>query len=310
VPAFWVRRALRIWPLYHGFVLLCWAFEGLPWRMAVALAAFAGNWAMLAWPLPGRSLIGPLWSVSVEEQFYLAWPLLLALAPRRGLRPVCLGMISVSLGWRAAVLLNGGGVERVWLNTFSRLDPIAIGALVALWARRRPIELSARARRLLALGAPLVVVAATGVLWHVLLRPSAEVGTPLIARAGAAPLVGVTLVFLVIAVACGAVLIAALAAAGSWLGHPVLVYLGRISYGLYVFHLVGIRPVEALWWPARCVLSFAITALLASISYRFLEQPFLRWKERFTYIPSAPTADPELPLPEPAAVPRAGAVSK
>ena len=58
-----------------------------------------------------------------------------------------------------------------------------------------------------------------------------------------------------------------------------------------MFHLASLRVVGALWWPWRFLLGFGITVLVASLSYRFLEQPFLRLKERFTYIPSGPSDD-------------------
>jgi peptidoglycan/LPS O-acetylase OafA/YrhL len=287
VPAFWLRRILRIWPLYYFFILLCWVFADLPLRIVGAFVLFSGNWAMLAWPVP--SIVVPLWSVSVEEQFYLVWPLLLAVLPGKCLRRVCLGMIVVSLVARSAMLASGSGLERTWLNTLARLDPIAVGALIALsWSGRRA-QLGRIGQWVLGVGAPVLVVASTGLIWHELLQPSVQAG-PLIVRTGWFPFAAAVLVFLVIALACGGMVLAALAGRGAWLRHPVLVYLGRISYGLYVFHLGSIKLAGSLWWPWRCLLGFGITVLVASLSYRLIERPFLRMKERFAYIPSAPLA--------------------
>lgn len=112
VPAFWVRRAkrLRIWPLYFSFVPGCALVGAISPRMAGAMAVFAGNWAMITWgDLAG--VAGPLWSVSVEEQFYLTWPLVLAVVPRRRLRLVSVGLIAVAIGTRYAVLSNGASLD-------------------------------------------------------------------------------------------------------------------------------------------------------------------------------------------------------
>ena len=126
---------------------------------------------MLVFTLPAHSAIGPLWSVSIEEQFYLAWPLLLAWSPRRSLRPVCLGMIVAAFVLRVVILVSGGGLAQIWMNTIAHLDPIAIGALIALRHHDRPIALGPRARAMAGVGAPLVVVAMTALLTRALLKP-------------------------------------------------------------------------------------------------------------------------------------------
>jgi hypothetical protein len=71
VPAFWMRRVLRIWPLYFSFVLGYALVGGISPRMTAAMSTFGGNWAMAAWG-DGAGLADPLWSVSVEEQFLLS----------------------------------------------------------------------------------------------------------------------------------------------------------------------------------------------------------------------------------------------
>src|SRR5262249_1274037 len=81
--AFYARRALRIWPLYFATIGFCYCVlrfalpgEILPLKYVVAFAFFSGNWAMIAWGVP-HSGAAVLWSVSIEEQFYLLWPLAL-----------------------------------------------------------------------------------------------------------------------------------------------------------------------------------------------------------------------------------------
>jgi peptidoglycan/LPS O-acetylase OafA/YrhL len=198
-------------------------------------------------------------------------------------------MVALSLLSRGLILGTGGGIEHIWLNTLCRLDPIAVGALIALGRPGRPVTAGRARRAVIGAGAPLLVVASTGVLWYELLRPTHTAGS-LVLHPGITTLVLGVLIFLIVALCCGALVVIGLSSPGSWLGHPALVYLGRISYGLYVFHLASIRLVESLWWPWRCLLSFGIAVMAASLSYRLLEQPFLRLKERFAYVPSAPIA--------------------
>ena len=285
VRAFWIRRILRIWPLYYVFLLGAAVVEGLPWRAVVGFAAFAGNWALLTIPV-GPSVIGPLWSVSVEEQFYLTWPLLLLVVPRRRLPWLCLGMIACSLGTRALILANQGGVEQLWVNTFARLDPIAVGALLALAWRPGSLSVPAAWRAVLAAAAVLAAIAATGWLWHETLHPLSPPEMPFRIRAGVAAFASAVAVGLVIAVACGVLLAVVLSARGGILAHPLLVYLGKISYGLYVFHLASLHLFAAAWWPLQAALALALTIGAAALSYRYLEQPFLALKQRFTHVPS------------------------
>ena len=80
---------------------------------------------------------------------------------------------------------------------------------------------------------------------------------------------------------------------GPFLRGRVVVYLGRISYGLYVYHFLGLVLAGLLLEehsPAYIIAGLLFTIALASISYRYLELPFLRLKRRFTYVPSATEA--------------------
>jgi len=276
VPAFWIRRALRIWPLYFGFLFANAILWGMPARVLVAFSLFAGNWVVPFWE-HGPGPISHLWSVSVEEQFYLAWPLVLAVLPRRLLRPACFLLMAVAVVGRYALYLAGFDVGAVWLNSLAQLDAIGVGALVALTPR---LSLSPMWRGVLGVGASLAVVALARVLWHWLLVQAP--GDQLIYVAAPA---ATSFAFLGVDVACGCLLIAVLAGS-AWLAMPPFVYLGRISYGLYVFHQAVIRLVGDLWWPWRLPMAFVLTVVVAAVSYRYLELPFLRLKSRFELIAS------------------------
>lgn len=271
VPAFWMRRILRIWPLYFGFLLVYVAIGGLTVPVFAALSIFAGNWAEIVWRVD-TGLAHPLWSVSVEEQFYLTWPLLLAALPRRFLRHAAIGLVVTGVAVRYALFANGASITSVWLNTFSHLDAIGIGALIALGPQ---IHLAPAVRAALGGASAFALVACAGVAWFEFVQSSA-----IYPRAGAA-----TLTLLGVAVACGGLLLASLAGS-TWLSRPGIAYLGRISYGLYVFHSTAVWLVGDWWWVYRLPAAFALTVAFAAVSYRFFERPFLRMKARFTYVRS------------------------
>jgi len=273
VLAFWARRALRIWPLYFSFLFANAIVAGMPDRALVAFALFAGNWV----EDPGPGPIAHLWSVSVEEQFYVAWPLVLTVLPRSLLRPACVALVVVAVAGRYGLYLAGVSVGAAWFNSVAHLDALGLGALIALAPR---VELCPAARGVLGASAPLVVLAVAVVLWRWLLAPPASNPVAM------APAV-VTLAFLGASLACGGALVAALAGS-AWLSHPALVYLGRISYGLYVFHMAAIHVVSAWWWPYKLPAAFALTLALAAVSYHSLERPFLRLKARYTSVRTAP----------------------
>ena len=108
VTAFYLRRVLRILPLYFGFLLAATTLarslvpdENLPLKYVVAFALLCGNWACVLWGYP-HSVASPLWSVSIEEQFYLCWPLIMRRWAHR-LTMVAVGLVVVSF------------VTRLWL---------------------------------------------------------------------------------------------------------------------------------------------------------------------------------------------------
>src|SRR5580704_2467620 len=78
VRGFYLRRILRIWPLYFFYIGLALLpifnqRHGFTWHHAAAFVLLAGNWSVIAWGWPSPSIVVPLWTVSIEEQFYLAW---------------------------------------------------------------------------------------------------------------------------------------------------------------------------------------------------------------------------------------------
>ena len=285
VKGFYLRRILRIWPLYFFYIGLALipAFNPnhvFTWRHAAAYLLLAGNWSVVAWGWPLHSIIGPLWTVSIEEQFYLTWPPIVRNLSRNSLASAAIGMLIISSATRMAVVAFHGGMNSVWCNTLSRLDPIAAGILVAAVLRGGipNFSLGTRFGMLVAGTIPLALVAN---YWKIH-EPERLAWIP--------TLVG----FPVVAISCTLIMLAVL---GIGVGMPrSLLYLGKISYGLYVYHALGnvlsnmVIPVHTafLQLALRPVAALAITMLMASISYAVLETPFLKLKKRFAHIDSRP----------------------
>jgi peptidoglycan/LPS O-acetylase OafA/YrhL len=285
VRAFYWRRILRIWPLYFFAIGLALfpplnRQHGFTWRYVAAFLLLAGNWSVVAWGWPLRTIAIPLWTVSIEEQFYLLWPPIVRVLSRFRVLLAAMAMLVLSSAIRVLMVATHRGVFSVWCNSLTRLDPIAAGILIAtvLQGGVPRFRLVVRLGMLLAGVAPLVLVAN---VWRIQ-GPNSLQWFP--------TLVG----FPLVAAGCALILLAVL---GTSVRPPgVLVYLGKISYGLYVYHTLGSFLAEKLDFVrsglphliAREALALSITIVLAAASYRFLESPFLRLKKRFELVRSRP----------------------
>ena len=284
VSNFYIRRALRIWPLYFTFLALTILVVptifpadrfGLVYILSFAL--FVGNWACATYGIP-FSVAGPLWSISVEEQFYIGWPLLLRFFGVNRLRQLAVTLLLLALLTRILLTMYGVKHPGVWCNTLARLDPIALGALLAFTIRGGAPRINNALR---------VVLGATALAsWWLVARYLSHDGPSSVATYALSGLASVVLLIAVIKSEVPLLRVAPF----SW-----LVYLGRISYGLYVFHLLALAVTMKVTFvpllgipvpfPLRVLFSFLLTVGLAATSYIWLEQPFLKLKERFSYSP-------------------------
>lgn len=282
VPRFYLRRGLRLLPAL--FVMLaaccCWAaFRTAPDRAAVicraalltACQAANGVWR----PPAPMDLLGHTWSLNLEEQFYLAWPVVLLLALRfGGLRRVgwVVGAgVAASALLRAALWLTGQPSAATGLAV--RADALLAGCLVAVLAEANRLPK----------GRPLIAAASSAGLLLVTLVLTTPTGAPWLHLGG----------FTVVATAA-AVVIAALVQSptGSTsraLSARPLAWTGRVSYGLYLWHfpmlsiapklmhgvLPASRHVPGFDGAAACALALAA----ALLSYYAVERPFLRWRD-------------------------------
>ena len=314
--SFYIRRALRIFPLYYVFLLGIFALalhlaphsrnakallshEWWYWTYTVnALIARNGSWAVA----PFNTF--HLWSLAVEEQFYLVWPLLVWVVPRRRLGAVCAGAMVVSFAARLFLHLHGAAPVALYALTITHLDPIAIGALVAI-AVRAPDGL-ARLRR----WAPVVGAASAGALIAIIVTahgvsPSDTVPMQLVGY----PVVGLF---------CAALLITALAAPAGWVDRLVgrgwtlapLRYIGRRSYAIYLLHFPLLYAAEnaGFTYPHMAAVTrspllgqavffvgiVGISVAAAELSWRLLEGPILQLRSHFRR-PGVPRASAPVP---------------
>jgi peptidoglycan/LPS O-acetylase OafA/YrhL len=285
LKAFYIRRILRIWPLYFFAILIGVVLaridpqQHFPLKYVFAFVFLLGNWLTTLGGFPG-SVMNPLWSVSLEEQFYLAWPAVLShLRPRKVLL-VSAGLLVVGQIARLAFLEYSRHPEvALATNTLARLDPLAVGAATAILLHSRKCQ---EKQFHLSLLWRFACAAAGGVIWvtaghfYSLTRVFVILGFPAIAA-------GAWLIFISVFQS---------GVAPVWLR-----YLGKISYGLYVFHslclyiaahILGGYPRNAGQFAVFWFLALALTVTSAALSYKFLESPFLRLKERFAYVRSRP----------------------
>jgi peptidoglycan/LPS O-acetylase OafA/YrhL len=192
---------------------------------------------------------------------------------------VSIWLLSICSRW---LMIHGGlPVRLIEIGTLCRLDPIACGMLLSsfLGGSTEP-KLGISRRKLILIGADLWALAGF-CLYHS--------NTP-------AP-IDFIVAFPMVAIGCGAFTLAAIGA-GSWMYNQRLIYLGRISYGLYVYHGAAIMITLAIFaaapewlrWLVCPALSIGATVAVSAISYRWFETPFLRLKKRYQYIRSASPA--------------------
>ncbi len=297
---FYARRTLRIFPLYYGVLLVGLVVVPLfthvndDWEAAERgqgwLWTYLANFYVAgedSWDALGH--FTHFWSLAVEEQFYLVWPALVLLVSRRSLEAVCASVIVLGLVARCA--LAAGDVSDIALGTLTvfRLDTLCTGALLAALVRRDaglepwrrlavPVGIGAAA----AVAAVSVVIAATPsdddpVLWQ--LRVS------------------------LFAVLFGCLVLLALRTGDArtpiarTLELPALRYVGKYSYGLYVYH--GILTVQLVAWRSESrltdalgghhtlamvvqfVAATAVSLLVSVLSFELFEKRFLALKGRF-----------------------------
>ena len=291
-----MRRILRIWPLYYlliliGFVVLPGldgqlgtpGYRALLGTHLLPFLGFLGNWSM-ALIRPAPDWLSVLWSVCVEEQFYLVVPLFIALVAPRWRRAIVATLIAASIAARWWSAHRYASQLMIVYNTFTQFDTLLSGVFLALvlgWDRDRP----ALTRWLRWLQWPLYLA-----IGWVMTQPHLGHGTPWHR----------TWDFVWVWLWGLGVVMVAIWGQG-WLraalSYSRLVWLGKISYGLYMYHEVALWARERLhsrlpWFANQdellAIATLALTIGLAAASYYGYERRFLQLKRSWTRVPSRP----------------------
>jgi peptidoglycan/LPS O-acetylase OafA/YrhL len=308
VRNFYVRRCLRIWPLYFIFVIgnmIAAVIAGRSDVLASApwLATFTYNFRMMLHD-ENWATIGHLWTISVEEQFYLIFPFLFAFLSRRRL-VMALGICIIFSPVLRSLLtywFDSFSQDNLWkafsLYAFApaHFDAFSAGALLALF---RPFLASrlrfARVFLAVALGAVIGYACI-----YVCINATAEgFGKDSLRNVFSGILWGqgrqIWLYSTVTGLAFG--LIALILAGEPWLlavcRLPLLRPIGRVSYGAYILHLPVVMLYQFLWRGNSATFSlthslgkfafvYPVTLLIAFLSFRYFEMPILKQRARFT----------------------------
>jgi peptidoglycan/LPS O-acetylase OafA/YrhL len=288
MKSFYVRRILRIWPLYLGFLFAMWflgrihVFYPVETGRLFAFLFFSGNIYSGFFGFTFNPIL-PLWTVSIEEQFYILWPGL-ARGGLRLLRNAARAIVAIAIAAIVFLRLHAvDPVQAVWTSSLTHFQFFALGALLALRFKHRLPTFSTLNRFALASAGLLLLLLAGGPL-HVNSADVAAVSAPLLAAGYEGMALGIVLLFLAV---LGS-------AQGKGKVPPTLTYLGKISYGLYVFHDLSLQVCGSLanryniHMGFRTIAAAGMTLLLAMLSYRFFEKPFLILKDKFALIQTRP----------------------
>lgn len=263
--AYYARRTLRIWPLYFlvsavGLVVAHLLGLGLTRESVVPILTFTANFAQGGGHLSGT--LGPLWSLSVEEQFYLVWPLVLAFVSRAQLRNVCCGMVAVALASRVGIFAASQSWSVAYTATTSHLDSLALGTLLALNFDR--LKGFSPAKGLSLMGLCVAGMFAVNVAF-----PSSN------------PL-GALLAYTAVPFLCAAIMALAIGTQGTFLARPRFAAFGRLTFGLYMWHVMPLLYIIAHGYGTKALpFGFLASVAIAALTYYGVERPFLSLKHRF-----------------------------
>ncbi len=298
VKSFYIRRILRIWPLYLTFFFLIvlltstthYFGRSIPQKAQLAFTLFSGNWYITfnQWQ---SYCINPLWSVSVEEQLYILLPLVLFFTGKSGLK--IFSFFAIAISYIAIIYYAQRPTEEFsgqWTNSFVQFQFFAAGILVSVYLKGKQPNWGFATR---------ILLFAIGYTCWLLASMLCEINadSPHLATISQSTggwfliLVGVMSFFF------------SLFGSSAKRMPSTLAYLGRISYGMYVVHITIYWIVYKIFknelstfsdkiglyeWKNEIglVISFLITVTIALLSYNYFEKQFLKLKTRYTFIPS------------------------
>ena len=275
---FYIRRFLRIFPLYYLIIILTFFIfkhdgEIIAWR---DFSFFIGNFSMITKNAWTNAALNPLWSINIEEHFYFVIPFLIYVIPLKKLNYLFFMVILLSFGFRiyATVTIPNNWMT-IYMHTFSQMDLLAIGGLLAWYHFYHKMEFH--------LPSFVYLIIFFAFLLLMSLVDSKDYSTLYFASLKkyifTIPLIFLLLFFI-------------------FDDHKqfefiknnkLLNYLGKISFGIYLFNAIVIDQLEKIPWlhqhyAAKLPLDILITLLVATLSYELFEKQFLKLKGKFQVI--------------------------
>ncbi len=293
IRSFYVRRILRIWPLYFAMIAVGW-FSGLflpshtiSLAWGVSLLLLFTNWYTVGHGYP-PGFIFPLWSISLEEQFYLVWPWMVKYLSPRGLLAIASLLLATAYLTLALLLGQKQSLDpAVWVNSLVQFQFFALGTMTAVGLRGRVPHIPTPLRWVLFFAGLLCLRGAQAAVFAN--DPSVTHDFAHIAPRFVSALAG-----------CLCFFFSLLPLPAGRIEKP-FIYLGKISYGLYVYHVLWLSLSGhllkslanfhlGLLATQLCAMAIALpgTIVTGMLSYRYLETPFLRFKKRYTVVRSRP----------------------
>jgi len=282
---FYARRALRLLPALYVMLALDWLlvlWEGFDihrqWRTTYSAVLYIANWASVWNVQETNGDLGHLWSLAVEEQFYIVWPLALFAIWSLRRRPwLQLGIIALAIAviaqHRTTAYVNGLSWLHAYIRTDMRIDSMLVGAFFAILFRYIKVD------RTLAWVAGTIGLAV--ICWYKFLAP-------LEGMFGYTPRDMYRFGFTRNAIMVGLCILAAMSSSwwiNSVLSLKPLVVLGKYSYGLYLYHHIVfhavMRHLAAHSQSFRLAVGYGLSALLTFLSWKLVEKPCLTLKKRF-----------------------------
>jgi peptidoglycan/LPS O-acetylase OafA/YrhL len=291
---YYIRRILRIFPLYYAFLFVCLVvgpaifgrhrflhdFLDIGYKPTCMWFLGTNIWQCLyhSWCF---GALTHLWSLAVEEHFYLVWPLVVAALPCRHLVRLCTVLILVSTVTRLLVWFVWHDPIGLRVNTLCNMDCFAAGAICAV------LTYTQSEQRCMRIANKLLIAGAAIVPFYIYMSAKHQWFSGVFVSSAAA-------------VVCSGIIMKTLCDANSCklFGQQLLKHLGKYCYGLYVLHYPVIHLVALFLvpksWPAAAIfasiffISWAIVIPIAMLSYHYFEMPFLKLKERFEFASAAP----------------------